>query len=103
MKIPTSFRLKSLENLSFVKWIKKVKSSNTFINFFVKSFLSIVVFILAFIPTYLFLIIRYLIQPEGFWQELALLVLACITVGWLQIGIIILSMMLIFIIITEEV
>jgi hypothetical protein len=45
---------------------------------------SLIIWGFAFIPAYFFFFIRFLIGPEGFWQELALILACCVLVGWLQ-------------------
>jgi len=45
----------------------------------------VVFWIGALIPTWLYLIARWISGPEGFWQELAVLVICCIVMGWLQV------------------
>jgi len=55
-------------------------SSNGFLSFIA----GIIIWMIALIPTWIFICIRWLINPEGFWQELALIVAAFIVMGWLQ-------------------
>ena len=43
-----------------------------------------IVWVIALIPTWIYLLIRWGIGPAGFWEELALLAVACITIGWIQ-------------------
>ena len=43
-----------------------------------------IVWVIALIPTWLYLIVRWGIGPAGFWEELALFAVACIAIGWLQ-------------------
>ena len=43
-----------------------------------------IIWVVALIPTWLYLIVRWGLGPAGFWEELGLLAVACITIGWLQ-------------------
>lgn len=95
--------MKEVRELAFIKWIKKICSSNAFSNFIVKTFASVIILLLTFIPVYCYLGVRYLIEPVGFWQELAILVLACITIGWLQVGMGIVAGALIVVVVLEDV
>lgn len=47
--------------------------------------LSIAGIVIAFIPTGLYLLARYLLAPEGFWQNLLLLGVGAWLLGGLQI------------------
>lgn len=85
MKLPTNFSIKSLKQLAFVQWFNKFTSSSMYINFCVKGFLSIILLIFTFIPVWLYLGARWLVEPADFWQELAVLAVACIVVGWAQV------------------
>lgn len=41
--------------------------------------------IIAFIPVYIYLLLRWFIEPIDFWQELALFLVCALTIGWLQV------------------
>lgn len=54
-------------------------------NFFAKFFVSIVVFLLAFLPVWVYLLIRHLISPTGFWQNLALIIVMLLSLWPIQL------------------
>lgn len=103
MKLLTIFSMKTIRELSFIKWMKKIASSSPVTDFLIKSVASIIILTFAFIPTYFYIGVRYLIEPVGFWQEFAILVMACITIGWLQVLMAIGAVALIISIIIEEI
>lgn len=41
--------------------------------------------IIALIPVYIYLLLRWFIEPIDFWQELALFLVCALTIGWLQV------------------
>lgn len=49
-----------------------------------KVFLSLLGFVVAGIPAYVWLIARHLLEPDGFWQELVTLGLGVWVLGGLQ-------------------
>ena len=50
-----------------------------------------IIWIIALIPSYIYILTRILIEPIGFYQELAILVVALFVIGWLQAILIILG------------
>ena len=72
---------KSFQQTKFYKWIYNVANSNKF----AKIIASLFVWVVIFIPVYFYLIVRWMIGPEGFWQEFALIAGVCILLGWVQI------------------
>ena len=74
-KIKESERCKRIVN-----WI--IQACNK--NWITAAIVLIIVWGIALIPTWLYFSVRWGISPAGFWEELALLVVACITIGWLQ-------------------
>ena len=65
---------------SLIKQIEKIGKSN----FIVKGFMIFIIWIIALIPSYIYILTRILIEPIGFYQELAILVVALFVIGWLQ-------------------
>ena len=53
-------------------------------NFIATIIVAIVIWAFALIPTELYFIARWLIDPLGFWQEFALFCVFAIGIGWLQ-------------------
>lgn len=62
----------------------------------------IVVIIFCFIPSYIFFAIKYLVEPEGFWQNFAVYGLGMYVFGGVQVGLFILWLFLIIFIICED-
>ena len=44
-----------------------------------------IVWVVGLIPTWLYFFARWLIDPIGFWQELAIFVLFAFLLGWFQV------------------
>ena len=61
---------------SLMKW------ANT--NIVAKFMLLIVIWAVVSIPFDLYLLVRWGIGPENFWQELAMVAVAVVAIGWLQ-------------------
>ncbi len=90
------FNKKDIEKNKFVQSLKKFAKSNII----AKIIIGIILWIIIPIPVYIYFFVRGLIDPFGFWQEIALLVAFFIGIGWLQ-GLllffgIVLTIMLIF-------
>lgn len=64
----------------FVNWLEGISKSN----FIAKTIVSIIIWIIALVPVWLYVFARWLCGPATFWQELAIIALAAVTVGWLQ-------------------
>lgn len=54
-------------------------------NLAVKLLLSILFIVVGFIPTLAYIALRWLMAPEGFWQELILTVIGIPTFGLVQL------------------
>ena len=72
-------------NDRIINWIENVVEESVIAKWIV----GFGIWIIALIPTWLYLFIRCLINPETFWQEFALFVIATIVIGWLQVILII--------------
>jgi len=70
----------TLKKNKFVQYLKKFTNSN----FVAKILVGIIIWVIIPVPAYLYFFVRYLIDPFGFWQEIALLVAFFIGLGWLQ-------------------
>lgn len=75
----------TLRNLKIVKKFKQITSSNAVTDFVGKFVVIFVIWVLALIPIWVYTFFRWLIEPTGFWQELALFGVAFIVIGWLQV------------------
>ena len=92
-----------IKQMKIYKWFQKVTNSKKFLNFVVKAVVSFVIMVVAFIPSWLYLIIRWFISPEGFWQEFAIFVIAAIVVGWLQVILAVIAGIICFTVIFAEI
>lgn len=81
MRLPTNFSIRSLRQTKFAQWFKKVTSSNLFFNFVAKGIFTIIIFAFAFIPMWIYLGARWLIEPANFWQEFAVFAVATVVLG----------------------
>jgi len=79
-------------------YIKRLASSN----FVGKTVVGLIVWVIALIPTYIFFLIRWGVDPVGFWQELGLVCVVGFFVGWMQIWFIFLSVAVTFMLIFDE-
>ena len=77
MRIP---RISNYRNTKVYKWLVSFCNKN----WVAKTIVISIVWFFALIPAWLYFIVRYLVDPVGFWQELALLVVSAIAIGWLQ-------------------
>lgn len=49
-----------------------------------KTIVTFLIWAVALIPVYLYLLVRWGMAPDGFWQELALIIVCAVVIGWLQ-------------------
>ena len=100
MRLPTNIRMKDIKQSKPFMKIKEITSSSGFISGFIKTIAIVIFWIIALIPTWLYLLIRWMAGPEGFWQELAIVIICMVVIGWLQVilafGAVFLSFALIF-------
>ncbi len=81
--------------------IKSLINSSGFASFVVKTGATIIIWVIALVPFWLYLLTRMLVNPIGFWQELAILAIFAIVIGWLQALLIIFGAALNFVVLTE--
>lgn len=67
----------------------------------VKVFLSLLAFVFCFIPTWIYLLVDALFEPNGFWQNIVLFGIGLYFLGALQLILFILFIVLIVHIISE--
>ena len=89
---------KRIKENNFVEWLEGIAKSN----FVAKTIISILIWVVVLIPTWLYFGVRGLIDPVGFWQELALLAGALICAGWLQVIFIVFGVALTLALILED-
>lgn len=86
----------SLKKTKIVQSLKKFANHNIV----AKVIVGLFVWIIALIPTWLYVGVRWLIDPTGFWQELAIFGIFAIIIGLVQfllfLGGVILTIVLIF-------
>ncbi len=70
----------SLKRNKSIQSLKKFAKSNIA----AKIVVGIIIWIIIPIPAYLYFFVRSLVDPFGFWQEIALLAAFFIGIGWLQ-------------------
>jgi len=90
MKLPNTDKIK--------KEILKYANSNIFVKFII----GIIIWVIALIPVYVFYIIRWLIEPTGFWQEMAVFLVCALLFGWVQVIAFILGVALTLALILED-
>jgi len=88
MKFP--IRFPGRPNFSFdtsrcLSWIKRFIGSNFFFDTVAKVIFTIAIMTVALIPTWIYLTIRWLTQPDDFWQEFAIFAVCGLAIGWLQV------------------
>jgi hypothetical protein len=95
MRLPTK---KDFYSSNFGQWILGICASS----WFAKIIVSIIIWLVALIPTYFYLLVRWGVGPEGFWQELALIITCAIVIGWLQAILLFLAIMTTLIVLMED-
>lgn len=70
------FAKKSTISKKIIDWI------NT--NFVSKAICILITWIVISIPFNIYLLLRWAIGPEGFWQEIAFIVVSILLLGWIQ-------------------
>lgn len=78
MKIPRTTQ--ELKNSKFGRELRKAANSN----FIARIIVLIIIWSVALVPTWLYLLTRALVDPFGFWQEIALFALFAVILGWAQ-------------------
>jgi hypothetical protein len=64
-----------------IVWIKQATNKS----WIAKIIVLLIIWPIALVPVWLYLLIRYLISPFGFWQELATFLVCAIFIGWIQV------------------
>jgi len=103
MKLPTNFSIQDLKNSRFMQTVKNFFNKGAVASFIAKTIATCIIWVGALIPTWLYLLVRMIAGPEGFWQELAILVICAIVVGWLQVILAIIAFVLTFAILVEDI
>jgi hypothetical protein len=91
--------IEKIQSSKFYKWILNFCKRNIV----VKTFAIIIIWLVAFIPAFLFLLARWAIGPEGFWQEFALIIAGGLVLGGVQAYFMIIAISLSLIVAAEGV
>ena len=67
-----------------------------------KIIVSFLIWAVALIPVYLYLLVRWGMGPDGFWQELALIIVCAVVIGWLQGFLLFFAIVLTLLVIGED-
>ncbi len=65
-------------------------------NFLIRLSLSVAVFAVALIPVWIFLLVKHMFEPHGFWQNLALAGIGVWILGLFQVGLLVLAIFLLW-------
>ena len=61
-------------------WFQRITKSNIFVNIV----MMIIIWTVAFIPFAIYFVARAMLNPIGFWQEVATILVWAVALGWLQ-------------------
>jgi hypothetical protein len=92
------FLVQNIKKSKLYKWVHDLCNTNAA----AKIIVSIIIWGIAFIPTYFYLFVRWGIGPVGFWQELALFLVFAFCLGWSQGILMFIAIMLTIGILIEE-
>lgn len=87
-----------LKKSKFVQSVKKFVNNNII----AKIIVGFIMWIIIPIPAYIYFLVRSLIDPFGFWEEIVLLVAFFIGIGWLQGILLVAGIALTFFLIFED-
>jgi hypothetical protein len=79
-------------------WIRKCANKN----WVAKIIVLCIIWPIALIPFWIYLLFRWLIDPFGFWQELAVLVVWGFVIGWIQVIALVLAVPMSLILIFDD-
>lgn len=99
-KIPSIDRI---SNTKFVKKIHKISKSNTTMNVLAKTIAIIIIWFGALIPSWIYIILRLLIDPVTVIEELILLGIVIIPLGGAQLVLAIAAFMISVSVIIEDI
>lgn len=89
---------RKLNDSAFMESLSKFANTN----FVGKTVVSLFIWSIALIPTYIFFLIRWAIDPTGFWEEIAVLVVVGIFAGPVQVACIVIAVAITLMLIFEE-
>ena len=85
MKIPKIPSTKDIRNSEIMKSFKKLIGGNAFTTVVAKLAVTICFWVIALVPMWIYLLIRMVAGPDNFWQELAIVVVCMVIMGWAQV------------------
>jgi hypothetical protein len=71
-------------------------------NIIVKTIAISIFWVIGLIPVWIYLLLRWLINPIDFWQELAVFLVCGITMGWIQFILLVIVIVLTIKAMTED-
>lgn len=71
-------------------------------NIIVKTIAISIFWVIGLIPVWIYLLLRWLINPIDFWQELAVFLVCGITMGWMQFILLVIVIVLTIKAMTED-
>lgn len=74
------FSKEAFMNSKIIQYILGFSTSN----FVFKIIALIIIWTIALIPFYIYLLVRWVTNAEGFWQEFAVFLGCAMTIGWMQ-------------------
>lgn len=72
---------RTIKNSRIAQWCRNFANSNAV----AKAIVSVIIWVGALIPVWLYFLTRWLIEPDTFWQEFAIFCVFAIGIGWLQV------------------
>ena len=76
---------------------------NLFDSVIIKGISLVMIWVCALIPVWIYLLVRWLIEPMDFWQEFAIFCVMAVTIGWIQLILAVVGIVFSMILITEDV
>lgn len=71
-------------------------------NFVVKTIVLFIIWVIVCIPVYIYFLIRWAVDPTGFWQEIATILVCILAIGWFQAILLFFGTVLTLMVITED-
>lgn len=96
MRIPNINQIKSSR---FSHWIRDFCNKS----WVAKIIMIVIIWLVVSIPFDLYLLIRWGIGPETFWEEIAMILVAIIAVGWVQGILLFFGIILTLMVIAEDI
>ena len=92
------FSKEAFINSKIIQYILRVSNSNAVF----KIIGIMIIWAIVLIPFYVYLLLRWITNAEGFWEELAVFLVCGITIGWAQVITVFFGIVLSFKLIFED-